>query len=491
MWDFSWITELSAWAGLGTLVLLEVVLGVDNLVFISILVGRLPAEQKRHAFLTGLGLALLMRLVLLAAIASRLSSAKPDIAGVLLTGGLRPPEEVCKLIEGWTGAPLPILLTEFHTYRTITALQEVYGLIEPGDMRKINTVLGLYEHHVNGKEIANRLVCKRSGRMTPMMFEFELIERAKNDKMRIVLAEGEEERILRATDILLRREVADITLLGNVDVIRQKASELGLDIAGATLIDPVKSPKFDDYAQTYYELRKAKGITLEHARDVMSDATYFATMMVKKDDADGMVSGSVNTTAHTIRPAFEFIKTKPGYSVVSSVFLMCLKDRVLAFGDCAVNPNPTAQQLAEIAVASAHTAKVFGIEPRVAMLSFSTKGSAKHDLVTKVQEATRIAKELDPNLLLDGELQLDAAIVESVGQLKAPGSPVAGKANVLVFPGLEAGNIGYKLVQRLAGAEAIGPIIQGLAKPVSDLSRGCSVDDIVSVVSITAVKAQA
>lgn len=231
--------------------------------------------------------------ILLASIASRLSSSTPDIAGVLLTGGLRPPEEVRNLIDGWSGSPLPILLTEFHTYRAILALQEVYGLIEPGDMRKISTVLGLFEHHVNGKEIANRLVCKRSSRMTPMMFEFELIERAKSHKMRIVLAEGTEERILQATDILLRREVADIILLGDVDKIRKKASDLGLEISGATLIDPVKSPKFDDYAQTYYELRKAKGITLEHARDVMSDATYFATMMVKKDDADGMVSGSV------------------------------------------------------------------------------------------------------------------------------------------------------------------------------------------------------
>ncbi|WP_303172316.1 phosphate acetyltransferase [uncultured Desulfovibrio sp.] len=429
--------------------------------------------------------------ILLAAIASRLSSAKPDIAGVLLTGGMRPPEEVCKLIEGWTGAPLPILLTEFHTYRTITALQEVYGLIEPGDMRKINTVLGLYEHHVNGKEIASRLVCKRSGRMTPMMFEFELIERAKSDKMRIVLAEGEEERILRATDILLRREVADITLLGNVDLIRQKASELGLVIAGATLIDPVKSPKFDDYAQTYYELRKAKGITLEHARDVMSDATYFATMMVKKDDADGMVSGSVNTTAHTIRPAFEFIKTKPGYSVVSSVFLMCLKDRVLAFGDCAVNPNPTAQQLAEIAVASAHTAKVFGIEPRVAMLSYSTGTSGKGADVDVVVEATRIAKEMAPDLALEGPLQYDAAIDPTVAKTKMPDSKVAGKATVFIFPDLNTGNNTYKAVQRAAQAVAIGPVLQGLNKPVNDLSRGCTVPDIVNTVAITAVQAAA
>ena len=278
--------------------------------------------------------------ILLASIASRLSSSKPDIAGVLLTGGIRPSAEVSSLIEGWTGAPLPVLLTEQHTSKAFMSLQEIYGLIEPTDTRKINTVLGLYDHYVNGKEISARLNMTKPGRMTPMMFELNLIERAKANKMRIVLAEGEEPRILQATDILLRREVADIILLGNADKINKLARELHLDISKATIIDPVTSPKFEDYAATYAELRKAKGVTIERARDVMSDATYYATMMVKKDDADGMVSGAVNTTAHTIRPAFEFIKTKPGYSVVSSVFLMCLKDRVLTFGDCAINPDP-------------------------------------------------------------------------------------------------------------------------------------------------------
>lgn len=431
--------------------------------------------------------------ILLAAIATRLSSSKPDIAGVLLTGGLRPDEEVCKLIEGWSASPLPILLTGHHTYKTITALQEVYGLIEPGDLRKINTVLGLFEHHVNGKEVANRIICKRrdSGRMTPMMFEFELIERAKSNRMRIVLAEGTEERILRATDILLRREVADIILLGDVDKIRLKASSLGLDIEKARIIDPLQSPQFDDYANTYYELRKSKGITPEQARDIMSDATYYATMMVKKDDADGMVSGSVNTTAHTIRPAFEFIKTKPGYSVVSSVFLMCLKDRVLAFGDCAVNPNPTARQLAEIALASAHTAQVFGIEPRVAMLSYSTGTSGKGADVDVVVEATKIAKEMAPELALEGPLQYDAAIDPSVAKTKMPDSKVAGKATVFIFPDLNTGNNTYKAVQRAAQAVAIGPVLQGLNKPVNDLSRGCTVPDIVNTVAITAVQAAA
>lgn len=430
--------------------------------------------------------------ILLASIASRLSSATPDIAGVLLTGGLEPPASVRKLIEGWSGAPLPILLTKAHTYRTITALQEIYGLIEPDDTRKINTVLGLYEHHVNGKEIANRLLSgQRSGRMTPMMFEFELIERAKSDKMRIVLCEGLDERILHATDILLRREVADITLLGDIDAIHAKARALGLDVAGARLIDPVKAADFDKYAETYYELRKSKGITPEQARDIMSDSTYYGTMMVKLDDADGMVSGAVNTTAHTIRPAFEFIKTRPGFSVVSSVFLMCLKDRVLVFGDCAVNPNPTAQQLAEIAIASAHTAKVFGIDPRVAMLSYSTGTSGKGADVDVVVEATKIAKEMAPDLALEGPLQYDAAIDPIVARTKMPDSQVAGRATVFIFPDLNTGNNTYKAVQRAAQAIAIGPVLQGLNKPVNDLSRGCTVPDIVNTVAITAVQAAA
>lgn len=430
--------------------------------------------------------------ILLAAIASRLSSSLPDIAGILLTGGLELPESVKKLVDGWTGVPLPILLTKAHTYRAITALQEIYGLIEPGDARKINTVLGLYEHHVNGKEIANRLLAERNdNRITPMMFEFELIERAKSDKMRIVLCEGDDERILHATDILLRREVANIILLGNIEAIKTKANALNLDISKARIINPVESPNFSEYAKAYYEFRKNKGITEDQARDIMSDSTYFGTMMVKLNDADGMVSGAVNTTAHTIRPAFEFIKTKPGFSVVSSVFLMCLKDRVLVFGDCAVNPNPTAQQLAEIAIASAHTAKVFGIAPRVAMLSYSTGASGKGQDVDIVIEATKIAKEMAPDLALEGPLQYDAAIDPIVARTKLPGSQVAGKATVFIFPDLNTGNNTYKAVQRAAQAVAIGPVLQGLNKPVNDLSRGCLVPDIVNTVAITAIQAAA
>ncbi len=429
--------------------------------------------------------------IVLAAIASRLSTSMPDIAGVLLTGGIAMPESVARLIEGWTGVPIPILLTSSHTYRTVQLLSQLYGRIESTDLRKINTALGLFERHVNGKEIGNRLLNGKSTRVTPMMFEFNLIERAKSNKMRIVLAEGEESRIIQATDILLRREVADIILLGNVQKMQQKARDLGVDISGARLIDPQDSEYFEEYSKTYFELRKAKGITEEQARDRMLDATYFATMMVHKDHADGMVSGAVNTTAHTIRPAFEFIKTKKGCSIVSSVFLMCLKDKVLVFGDCAVNPNPTAQQLAEIAIASAHTASVFGVDPRVAMLSYSTGTSGKGADVDIVVDATKIAQEMAPHLELEGPIQYDAAIDPTVARTKLPNSRVGGRATVFIFPDLNTGNNTYKAVQRAAGAIAIGPVLQGLNKPVNDLSRGCLVPDIVNTVAITAVQAAA
>ncbi|MGN1099558.1 MAG: phosphate acetyltransferase [Christensenellales bacterium] len=317
---------------------------------------------------------------------------------------------------------------------------------------------------------------------------------AKQLNKRIVLAEGEEERIIRAAEIITREKIARVTLIGDEAVIRGKCPDVCLD--GITVINPKTSEKTAEYANLLFELRKAKGMTEEKAAALSQDVMYFGTLMIKNGDADGMVGGAVHSTGDLLRPALQIIKTAPGISTVSSCFLMSMpegcpygEDGVLVMGDCAVNPNPDADQLAAIAVASAETAKKLAgfKEPRVAMLSFSTKGSAKHELVDKVTAATAKAHELAPDLLLDGELQADAALVEKVANLKAPGSAVAGKANVLIFPDLQAGNIGYKLVQRLAGAEAVGPICQGFAKPVNDLSRGCSVDDVVSVAAITAL----
>ncbi|MBQ7606961.1 MAG: phosphate acetyltransferase [Desulfovibrionaceae bacterium] len=342
---------------------------------------------------------------------------------------------------------------------------------------------------VNTQKLGERLCASAELPMAPGLFELELAFRAQQAKQKIVLAEGEEERILRATEILLNRQVADIVLLGNVDAIKKKASDLHLSIDGAELIDPASSPKFEEYANTYYELRKSKGVTEDDAKKTMRDATVYGTMMVKKGDADGMVSGAINTTAHTIRPALQFVKTKPGFSVVSSCFLMCLADRVLVFGDCAVNPNPTAAQIAEIAVSTAQTAMAFGIEPRVAMISYSSGNSGKGPDVDLVIEATKLAKEKDPSLLIDGPLQYDAAIDPTVAKTKMPNSPVAGRATVFIFPNLTTGNTTYKAVQRACDAIAIGPVLQGLNKPVNDLSRGCLVPDIVNTVAITAVQA--
>ncbi len=324
----------------------------------------------------------------------------------------------------------------------------------------------------------------------------EIKSKARADLKRIVLPEGAEERTVKAAGIIAKEGLAKVILVGSPGEIKKQAPDIN-SLDNITIIDPAASDKLGAYADTFYELRKSKGITQEAALKAVTDPLYYACMMIKMGDADGMVAGAINTTANTLRPALQIIKTSPGISVVSSCFIMILKNEdyghngVMVFGDCAVNPNPDAEQLAAIAVSTAKTAaQLTGMDPKVAMLSFSTKGSAKHELVDKVALATARVKELNPSLMVDGELQADAALVASVGQLKSPGSPVAGHANVLIFPDLQAGNIGYKLVQRLAGAEAVGPICQGLAAPVNDLSRGCSVDDIVSVVAITAVQAQ-
>jgi phosphate acetyltransferase len=429
--------------------------------------------------------------IILGSLASRLSTNYPDISGILLTGGLEPSDSVCKLIEGWVGAPIPILMAEGHTYKTARILYDLYGRIEPSDQNKVQSALRVFEEHVDLPELRTKLVAAKPTTVTPKMFEFSLILKAKSSKQRIVLPEGTGERIMRAADILLRRGVCDITLLGKESDIRNKMSQFGLELEGVEIIDPGKSAHYEDYVNTYFELRKHKGIREDDARDRMLDPTYFSTMMVHRGHADGMVSGSITTTQQTIRPAFEIIKTKPGSSIVSSVFFMCLKDRVLVYGDCAVNPNPTAEELAEIALSSAETAHLFGIEPRVAMLSYSTGSSGKGLDVEKVIEATRIAQERAPHLLLEGPLQYDAAVDLEVAQTKMPESKVAGRATVFIFPDLNTGNNTYKAVQRSAQAVAIGPVLQGLNKPVNDLSRGCTVPDIVNTVAITAIQAQA
>ena len=433
--------------------------------------------------------------IILACLSARSSTSYPGVSGIILTGGMVPSDSIRKLIEGWSGAPVPILCVKGHTYLVIKQLYELYSHIEPGDSQRIATALGEFSKHVNVQELSERVIAVKPVQISPKMFEYTLMERAAQKRQRIVLPEGTCERILRAADILLRRGVADLTILGREDRVRALAAANGLDLTWVEVIDPQKSPLMEPFVKEYLELRKHKGVIEDIARDRMSDPTYFGTMMVHKGYADGMVSGALNTTAHTVLPAFEFIKAKPGFSVVSSVFLMCLRDRIMVYGDCAVNTNPDAQQLAEIALSSAETARTFGIEPRVAMLSYSTGRSGKGEDVDKVAQATEIAqkliKERHLDVLLEGPLQYDAAIDPEVANTKMPGSKVAGRATVFIFPDLNTGNNTYKAVQRAANAVAIGPILQGLNKPVNDLSRGCTVDDIVNTVAITAIQAQA
>ncbi len=433
--------------------------------------------------------------IILASLSARSSTSYPEVSGIVLTGGLVPSDNVRKLIEGWSGRPVPIICVKGHTYLVVKQLYELYAHLEPGDMPRIATALGDFSKYVNVAELRENVITDRPARITPKMFEYSLMERAAENRQRIVLPEGNCERILRAADILLRRGVADLTILGREDQVRALAGANGLDLTWVEVIDPQTSPLLEDFVKTYLELRHHKGVIEDMARDRLSDSTYFGTMMVYKGFADGMVSGALNTTAHTVRPAFEFIKAKPGFTIVSSVFLMCLRDRILVYGDCAVNTNPDASQLAEIALSSAETARTFGIEPRVAMLSYSTGTSGKGEDVDKVAEATEIAQRLiqerDLNFILEGPLQYDAAIDPEVARTKLPGSAVAGRATVFIFPDLNTGNNTYKAVQRSANAVAIGPILQGLNKPVNDLSRGCTIDDIVNTVAITAVQAQA
>jgi phosphate acetyltransferase len=358
---------------------------------------------------------------------------------------------------------------------------------------KIRLSLRLFDRHVDTDALERQLVSLPDQNVTPRMFIYNLIQQAKADKKHIVLPEGTDPRILQASASLRRNNVVDLTLLGQPEEVEKAIYNLGLgrELGGVPVINPADSPKFEAYAKTLMELRKHKGMNMDMAMDQMTDVSYFGTMMVYKGDADGMVSGAMHTTQHTIRPALQFVKTKPGFSVVSSVFFMALPDRVLVYGDCAVNPNPTAEQLAEIALSSADTAMAFGIkEPRIAMLSYSSGESGQGEDVERVRQATKLAQERRPDLILEGPMQYDAAVSPEVAASKMPGSEVAGQANVFIFPDLNTGNNTYKAVQRETGAIAIGPVLQGLNKPVNDLSRGCTVDDVINTVAITAVQAQ-
>ena len=343
---------------------------------------------------------------------------------------------------------------------------------------------------VDAAAINTALTTETEQVMSAAVFENWLLNRAKEKRSHIVLPEGEDDRILEAADQLLAQDVADITILGDSDDIARRADSKGLNLSKANIIDHLNSELLEEFAADFAELRKKKGISIEEARETMKDISYFATMMVHKGLADGMVSGAAHTTAHTIKPSFQIIKTAPGATVVSSIFLMVMRGRLWAFGDCAVNPNPTAEQIGEIAAVSAQTAAQFGIDPKVAVLSYSTGTSGSGPDVDRAVEATAKAKELAPDVAIDGPLQFDAACDPGVGKKKAPDSPVAGEANVFIFPDLEAGNAGYKIAQRTAGALAVGPILQGLNKPVNDLSRGATVPDIVNTVAITAIQAQ-
>jgi len=430
--------------------------------------------------------------IILGMLAAAASKTAPHVSGLLLSAGLLPDPQVHGLLDGL--APhTPILAVDTGTFETTLAVGRVQGRITAASTRKIAAALGSFERNVDVAELARRIEVTRSTRVTPLMFEYDLVERARADRRRIVLPEGTDERILRATETVLRRNVADVTLLGSAEEIRRRGAALGLDLGAAQVVDPTGAETADlreRFAATYAKARAHKGVTLLQARDIVTDASYFGTLMVHEGLADGMVSGAAHTTAHTIRPAFEVIRTVPGTAIVSSVFFMCLSDRVLVYGDCAVNPDPDAEQLADIAVSSAVTGQRFGVEPRVAMLSYSTGESGFGADVEKVRAATKLVRERWPDLPVEGPIQYDAAVDASVARTKLPGSDVAGQATVFIFPDLNTGNNTYKAVQRSAGAVAVGPVLQGLRRPVNDLSRGCTVPDIVNTVAITAIQAQ-
>jgi phosphate acetyltransferase len=429
--------------------------------------------------------------IIISALQANLSTSYPKISGIVLSAGFEPEEPVMRLIQG-SPSIMPIISVKTGTFETTAKIGAIQSRMTPGNKIKIKLAVDVFEKYVDVRALDEKLITFKPEGITPHMFQYQLTKWAKRVIKHIVLPEGNEDRILKAATRLIDQKIVELTLLGDPAEIAASVKRLGLtlDLNSIRIIDPVKSDDYEDYVQTFYELRKHKNVELAMARDIMTDVSYFGTMMVYKGHADGMVSGAIHTTQHTIRPALQFVKTKPGISVVSSVFFMCLPDRVCVFGDCAVNPNPTAEQLAEIAISSAESSRLFGIEPKVAMLSYSSGTSGEGEEVEKVRRATEIVKQKRPDLKVEGPIQYDAAVDPDVGSQKLPDSEVAGEATVLIFPDLNTGNNTYKAVQRETGALAIGPMLQGLNKPVNDLSRGCTVEDIFNTVIITAIQSQ-
>jgi len=429
--------------------------------------------------------------IIIGAIQANLSANYPKVAGIVLTAGTLPDEPVIRLIEGLQSV-IPILAVDQGTFETTTSIGAIHSRISADNKKKIGLAIEIFEKYVDIPTLEEKIITFQPQGITPHMFQYQLVKWAKSYKKHIVLPEGNDDRILRAAARLVSQQVVRLTVLGVPAEVTASFKRLGLnpDLNEIRIIDPANSDQYELYAEKLYQLRKEKNVTLEMARDLMQDVSYFGTMMVYLGEADGMVSGAVHTTQHTIRPALQFIKTKPGVSIVSSIFFMCLPERVSVFGDCAVNPNPTAEQLADIAISSAESSARFGIEPKIAMLSYSSGSSGEGEDVEKVREATRLVKQKRPDLKVEGPIQYDAAVDPIVGRQKMSGSEVAGKASVLIFPDLNTGNNTYKAVQRETGALAIGPMLQGLNKPVNDLSRGCTVDDIFNTVVITAIQCQ-
>jgi len=429
--------------------------------------------------------------IILGALQANISSNYPPISGIVLTGGIQPDDTIIRLIEGLSQI-VPILSVKEGTFDVANKIGQVRSHMYAENKEKINTSLITFDKYVEVDKLNEKLITFKNSGITPRMFQYNLFKRAKTVRKHIVLPEGNDDRIITAAAKLVEMDVVDLTILGDKNNIESKVTKLGLklDLDKIKIINPLESEYYEDFTNTLFELRKNKGLTIDMAEDLMSDVSYFGTMMVHKGLADGMVSGAAHTTQHTIKPALQFIKTKPGVSVVSSIFFMCLEDRVSVFGDCAINPNPTSEQLAEIAISSAESSINFGLEPKIAMLSYSSGASGKGEDVDKVRRATEIIREKRPDLKVEGPIQYDAAVDVRIGKSKMPDSEVAGQANVLIFPDLNTGNNTYKAVQRETGALAIGPMLQGLNKPVNDLSRGCTVEDIFNTVILTAIQAQ-